>query len=251
MKLILFISFVFSPLVLAEELRFPTERPTKIRAARTVSEGHYIFESEFVNYSENVDEETQGVKLMQLLLRYGLTSKLEIQAKHTPFNKLRQKTTDRWETETGFSDTELGLKYNLQGNESGSLAVSLQPYAVLPTSSPDIGDDRLQGGLSIPMKYKNFGFMLEANTVRENLSWQTNYIGALSFSHSLFLESLNGTIEIYHEEGLNDQSSNITTLDLALQYKVYEHVKLDIGTFIGLSPAADDAQVFTGGSFLF
>lgn len=251
MRFFILLSLLISHLASGEELRFPTERPTKIRAARTVNENHYLFESEFVNYSENVDDDSQSVKLMQLLLRYGLSTQLEVQAKVTPFNKDRQKTTVRWETETGFSDTELGFKYNLQGNESGDLSISLQPYAVLPTSSHDIGDDRLQGGFSIPMKYKAFGGMLETNTIRENLDWQTNYIAALNFTHPLFLDTLNGIIEIYHEEGLNAKSSNITTLDFALQYGIYEYVKIDMGAFIGLSPAADDAQVFTGGSFLF
>lgn len=251
MRYLILLFLFISQFASAEELRFPTERPTKIRSQKTVNEKHYLFESEFVNYSENVDEDSQSVKLMQLLLRYGLSSKMEIQAKVTPFNKDRQKTTERWETETGFSDTELGFKYNLHGNESGDFVVSLQPYAVLPTSSHDIGDNRLQGGFSIPMKYKKIGMMLETNTVRESLNWQTNYIAALNYTHPLYRESLSGIIEIYHEEGLNDKTSNITTLDFAFQYGIYEHVKIDLGTFIGLSPAADDAQVFTGGSFLF
>ncbi len=94
--------------------------------------------------------------------------------------------------------------------------------------------------------------MLEVNNERQDeaLDWQANYITTLSVNHPLFHESLTGYMEIYNESR-GKELSNVTTLDFALQYEVSENVKLDVGTFIGLSPAANDEEYFIGGSFRF
>lgn len=242
---------------LAESERFETERPNKSRTSYTVNANKIMLESEFVNYAENTEEESFTSKVMQTQLRYGTSSRTEAQIKITPIVKERVKEDSRWNTSTGISNTELGFKYNFTGNEGGSFSLAALPFLILPTSSANLQDERTQGGFALPMDFKlpdgwKSALMLEVNTIRDdNVDWQTNYISTLSFNHSIFIDSLQFYFEIYNESGQNSEASNKTTLDFVFQYDVYENVKLDMGTFIGLSPAAEDAEVFAGGSFLF
>ncbi|MFP5385890.1 MAG: transporter [Bacteriovoracia bacterium] len=232
---------------------FETDRPTKTRTPFVAGVDNVILESEFANYGLNDEERLYTNKLFQFLIRYGLSEKSELVFSSLPYLNERTKSGREWKEKTGISNSLLGYKYSLQ-NES--LAIGLLPYLILPTSSADLGSQRVAYGFSMPVAFKLPGkwggnAMLEINNERqeENLNWQANYITTLSINHPL-TKSLLGYVEIFNEKRGNELS-NITTLDLALQYEVTNNVKLDAGTFIGLSPAANDEEYFIGGSFLF
>ena len=233
---------------------FNTDRPTKTRTPYVAGSDKLVFESEFANYSFNDEERLYTNKLFDFLIRYGLNEKSEFVLSSLPYLNERTKSEGEWKEKTGTANTFLGYKYSLH---SEKVTLGLLPYLILPTTSADLGSKRVAFGFSLPVAFSLPGSwkgnaMVEVHNERqdESLDWQMNTITTLSINHPLFHESLTGYIELFNETRSNELS-NVTTLDFAVQYEVTEDVKLDAGTFIGLSPAANDEEYFIGGSFRF
>lgn len=227
---------------------FEPERPSKTRTPFTIDPGHFMIEGDFAGMAQRSRQSDQ-LHFMQTLFRLGINDKLELQIQPEFYVKEGKKE--------GIGNTFLGYKYNFFGNDRGNIVSAFVPYAIIPTSSSGLFDRRLEGGISFPFSYllKNgsqIEFTLELNNVRKNqqLEWQTNYIQGISLAHNL-TQDLMGHIELYNEQGFHDRERNKTTFDLALQYRFSRQFKVDTGTFIGLSPYADDLVYFVGGAYLY
>lgn len=189
----------------------------------------------------------------EIFIRAGITKNSELQINTDSYvdQTSEKKTTKK----TG--NTELGWKYNLYGNDEGNSAVALQPYVIIPTASGG-QDKKWEGGLAFNFEWqfieKNYlGITVEPNNVRkdDDLEWQTSLISIVSYARPFFHDRIYIFFEIFHEEGKTSEQPQITTLDIALQYEIRERFFLDIGTFVGVSPDADDMESFFGGSYLF
>lgn len=216
---------------------FNTERPDKARLAYTLEEKKLAFEPEFINYSTHAEENKTDTEFGEIFLRYGLTNDLEVQLVSDSYVQSEKR---------GFQNTEVALKQNILGNDDGDVALAVIPYF----------RERAEGGLALAMDsyiYNRYYFSvtLEANTYRRDpkLDWQSNYVSVVSVGQQT-LSDIYLYLEVANESGLNEEQGNITTLDLAVQYEINPKLRFDVGTFIGLSPDADDLQTFAGAAFL-
>ena len=245
MKSLLALLFIWN---LAYAREFNTERPDKARLAYTLQEKKLAFEPEFINYSTHGEEDKSALTIGEIFLRYGLTDHSELQI-----------VTDSYLQESnqrGFGNTEIAFKQNILGNDTGDVALALIPYLFAPTAGADLWDDRFEGGLAFAMDsliYQNYYFSvtLETNNIRRDrrLDWQSNFISIVSIGRETFKDLFFYT-EIFNESGLNKHQGNITTFDLSIQYEVNPKLRFDIGTFLGISPDADDIETFAGASYL-
>lgn len=232
---------------IASAREFNNERPDKARLAYTVDEKKLAFEPELINYSTQKENDKSAIS-SEFFFRYGVSANAELQLVTTPYKKESYKESGKRERESGFGRTEFALKRNILGNDDGDVALAIIPYLYT--------EDRVEGGLAFAMDsfiYNSYYFSvtLEGNNIRRDLDleWQSNFSGAVSMGREAFTDTY-FYLELFNESGLNKEQGNITTFDLAVQFEINPTFRVDVGTFIGLSPEADDLQTFAGAAFL-
>lgn len=276
MKKIIFLCSLFSLSALAQEKSsyhlfnptpkermrsFVTERPTKTAAATTIDAGHWQFESEILNFSEDGTgrNEVRTLTLLSTIIRLGLLNNLEAQVEIDPFiEQVTDNDGPNRKTVDGVGQSSFRFKYNLLGNDSGSLAIAIQPGVVFPTAKEELrAHEKVEGSLALPVSWSIsslwslFGMVQYDNINNDSeLSHQSNIQTMVGIGRSLF-ENYNLQLEIFNNYKNNPEWTNETTLDFAVQYDLNEMTKLDAGTFIGLSPEATDAEYFVGASLRF
>lgn len=243
---------LFSGSIFARE--FVPERPDKARTAYSIEKGRLAIEPEFINYAVQSEDDMHTFTAGEIFIRAGITKNSELQINTDSYID----ETVKHKTNKTNGDTEFGWKYNFVGNDEGSYAIAIQPYVFIPTRGADGGDRKWEGGLALNYEWEFaqdyvFAFTLEPNNVRKDkeLDWQASLITVASLSVPVFSEKLLGYLEVFNEYGKNEEQPQVTTLDIALQYKLTDRFMLDIGTYIGVSPDADDLESFFGGSYLF
>jgi len=130
---------------------FTTDRPSATDSPYTVDAGHFQYEADLVSYARYRAEDgtvTQLWSFNAMNLRSGLTKTMELQAFMPTYNI--QTVGDGSPISRGYGDTRLRLKYNVFGNEGGSIAMAVIPYVKLPTAAEGIGNKRVAGGLGVP-----------------------------------------------------------------------------------------------------
>src|SRR3954463_12746112 len=89
-----------------------------------------------------------------VLLRYGLTSRLEMQVGWTAFTHVRTRSGTLVAHDHGVGDLTIALRQNLHNADGSGFSVALMPYATLPTGSGGIGAGDWGAGILVPMSYE-------------------------------------------------------------------------------------------------
>lgn len=114
-----------------------TDRPGFTFSGMTVGRG--VFQAELglpsVMLDDLGDEEMRSTSLFALL-RYGVTERLELRVGGPLYTERRVEMAGMRNTERGFGDVEVGLKWGLLHNQGSRPAVALIPSVILP-----VGED--------------------------------------------------------------------------------------------------------------
>ena len=80
---------------------------------------------------------------------------MDVELNMAPFEEvnIHNRSTGATTDLTGTGDLYLRMKYNLIGNNSGNVAVTLFPYVKIPTAPPGIGNKDVESGLIIPVSF--------------------------------------------------------------------------------------------------
>ncbi len=220
-----------------------TDRPDTTESAFTVPRGMWQIEMETLSLARDAgvrSEDWGGTNI-----KYGLNDSIDIQF-----------VTPAWHSETGldgWTDFEIRLKYNLSGQTDASpVAVALMPYLKLPTASRGLGNENVEGGLIIPIAFKEtpFACMVQADLIRNEAD--TSYTGAFTFSATCgfeLTEKLSAFIEGVATLPLDGAAE--TYLNGGLVLEINRNWFLDAGFNLGLIGDSTDFRPFTGASFRF
>jgi hypothetical protein len=252
---------LFNPTPKEQMREFATERPTKSAASTTVDAGHWLIETEVLNFNEDGSgrDEVRTLTLLSTIIRLGILNSLEAQLEIDPFiEQVSDNDGPNRKTINGVGQTAFRLKQNLLGNDSGSVSISLQPGVVFATAKEDLrAHERVEGSLALPFNWNitslwSLNGMVQYDNINDDpdLSRQSNVQTMIGIGRNIF-ENYNLQLEIFNNYKNNPKWTNETTLDIAVQYSLNEMTKLDAGTFIGLSPEATDAEYFVGASLRF
>ena len=222
------------------------DRPDFTESPYTVDAGAVQLEMSFVNYASNGDEESWAYA--QTNLKLGLLNNVDIQLVFTPYNSFDDGST----TEYGLGDTQVRLKINLWGNDSGDTAFAIMPFIKFPTASDDLGNDHVEGGVIFPFSTEikegvGLGLMFETDFVYDetNDDYDAEFIGT-----GVFGFDVTGQLGLY-TEGIAIFSSNSDVdfraiLGVGVTYEIRKDLILDAGINVGLAGEADDVNLFTG-----
>jgi len=198
----------------------------------------------FLDYAHNGDEDTWSVAPTNL--KVGLTNNADIQFVFEPYVDIDNSAG----SESGFGDTQIRLKVNLFGNDSGDTALAVMPFIKIPTADNGIGNDEFEGGLIVPFSTAlteriGLGLMAELDVVfdEDTNDHEFEFITTAVLGFELtdrwgaYVEGIGITPEDGDFRGL---------LGTGVTYAVNPNTVLDAGVNVGLTGDADDVNVFTG-----
>ena len=211
-----------------------SDRPDKTESPFTVDAGHYQLEMDFANYADNRsgDSTTKAWNVAPFNLRIGLLNQVEA---NLIFDSYLQVRTDDHvartsTTQSGVGDFTTRLKINLWGDDGGQTAFALLPFVKFPTSTDNLGNNAVEGGIVFPLAVK------------------------LPHDFDLGLETAFGCLRDANDNNCHADFINSITLDHAiigklsgyLEFFVTENIQLDCGCNFGVTRAADNFNPFAG-----
>jgi hypothetical protein len=238
--------------------KFAPDRPTKGFSVRTIDAGHFEIETDLANYTiSNSNGTTHSFQTLDPTLKLGLTNwmDLEVQLNGLQYTESFGGTSPfNFQNATGFGDVFLRTKMNLFGNDSGPVGFALIPYVKLPSSSnPLISNGAVEGGLIAPLALRPNDFIITLMTEVDDLksavgnNRYANFVNLASVSHAVpGTDGINAMVELYSSVGTDPATAPVYTLDFGMNFRLSQHVILDVGLNLGLNSAAPKAQIYTG-----
>ena len=258
---------LFNPTPDNEMRSMTTERSSKADGPFSLDAGHFQIETTFYNYGHN-DDCISGTctKARQnngggfTTLRVGLTDNVDFQLVGDLYRQviIKDKTNGTKESRQGYGDTLARLKINLIGNDPASkFSLGIMPFVKIPTNQDNLSNNEYEGGLELPFNVNfeggwNIGGMTAVNGVKQldSTGYDPAYVNALVLGKGI-TDKVSVYTEFYTYRA--DQSGALwqNSLDFGTTYSVTDNFKLDANAYVGVSEAADDLNLFIGGSYRF
>jgi hypothetical protein len=237
--------------------KFAPDRPTKGFSVRTVDAGHFEIETDLVNYtySKYLGVTTRNYQALDPTFKLGVTNwmDVEVQFNGLQYTQMFDGGSVPFQNSTGFGDVFLRTKINLLGNDSGPVGFALIPYVKLPSSTPLISNGAVEGGLIAPLALRPGDFIVTLMTEVDDLKSATsnnrfaNFVNLVSVSHGVpGTEGINAMVELFSSVGTDPGTAPVYTLDFGMNFRLNQHIILDVGLNLGLNSAAPKAQIYTG-----
>ena len=231
------------------------DRPDKTEGPFTVDAGHLQVELDWLTYTR--DHDTSGAhstrwSFAPVNLKLGLLNNVDAQLIVEPYDRARVTGRDAAMTHAGFGDVTARCKINFWGNDGGPTALGLLPFVKLPTNQDELGNRAVEGGVILPFVIRlpgdfELGAMTECDCTRneQDDGYYATFINSITLSHDL-PGKLGGYVEFFSAINAGGGSAWIGTVDAGLTWQLTENLQLDIGLNVGVTPAADDLNLFTG-----
>ena len=231
------------------------DRPDQTESPFTVDAGHYQLEIDFANftYDKTGGTTTKAWGVGGVNLKAGLLNQVDVQLVYDNYLNVQTKeNSGESAARSGFGDFTTRLKINLWGDDGGTTVFALLPYAKFPTSTDDLGNDAVEGGVIFPLAVSlphDFDLSLETAT-----SWMKNinssayheeFIASASLDHQI-IGKLSGFVEFFSSFTTESHAGWVGTVDVGLEYLVTKNVQLDCDCYFGVTPAAAEYNPFAG-----
>lgn len=219
-----------------------TDRPTFSASAALVPARSFQVE---LGYKRTRGDDETKIEWGQLLLRYGLSSNIELRVAPNSYNVARRMGTE----DEGIEDSRISAKFSLVREANGAIpATSLLPGLLLDTGSSSIGNGQSLPSLTLLLDWRLPGSW----SLTSNLGWERarsndqefdKLSASLSVSYPL-TKRLTGYAEVYvfDRESLDGDTASYYDLDLV--YLVAHTLSIDATVGSGLS--GTDTDYFFG-----
>jgi len=237
-----------------------TDRPDKTESPYTLDAGHFQVEADILNYAydrHNPDfsnTRVETVSIAPLNLKLGLRNNLDLQVVIETYTSVRvhDVSTGAVQNNRGFGDIIPRLKWNLFGNDGGSMAAAVMPFLKLPTNQDSLGNNSVEGGVIFPFDVQlpygwSLAGMTEVDFARDSVGrgYHAEYINTITFGHDI-IGGLAGYVEFFSRVSAETGSDWVGTVDIGLTFALSEDIQLDGGVNIGVTRSADDINPFLG-----
>jgi hypothetical protein len=231
-----------------------TDRPSKANATCTVPAGKVQLETDLVNWTRT---DAGGVRTDFILysnptLKYGLTSRADIQFNIAPYEELRTHVAGATAKLGGVGDLYVRLKDRVTA-DSSKVQIALIPFVKIPTARRGLGNREVEGGLAVPIAVTlPDSFTLTFGPEADLLS-DANHPGRRHFNivNLVNLSKAVGKVTLIGELWSDwnfDPAGPVRqySADLAIAWLALPRLQLDAGANFGLNRDTPDAQVYVG-----
>jgi len=239
---------------------FATDRPDKTESPYTVDAGHFQIEMDLVTYERDHDRSggndvlSESWAIAPINFKVGLCQRVDLQVVVETYNWVT--STDRLtgtrDRQSGYGDTTTRLKVNVWGNDGGTTALALMPYAKIPSNQDGLGNSAYEGGLIVPLSVDlgrgfGLGLMTQFDVLKNdaNSDYHLEFVNSITLGHNI-IGNLDGYIEFWSSASANSGQPWLGTMDLGFTYGVTENIQMDCGVNIGVTRSAPDIQPFVG-----
>ncbi len=254
------LSLVLANSLAHAELRpLSTDRPDTTESPYTVDKGHYQIEIEPLSWSRNDDggEKTTSIN-GSYNLKLGVADNMDLQLVLSPYNHVKTEVAGSDDSIHGVGNTDIRLKINIWGNDSGDTSFALMPFVTVPTDDSNLDpldDDHNEWGVIAPLAFSlpndwNAAVMLEVDRVRnaDDDGYAIIWLQSATVSHSIsgdfsgFVELVNS----YNSDDSDAAGDDEAYFDAGITYALADNMQLDAGTNLGLNSDSEDMRFFVG-----
>ena len=235
--------------------RIPTDRPSLSTSTITVPPGKLQIESG-VEYSRSrvSHGETEQQILTDILLRTGITSRVEARIDINPLVWLKDA-----DTHVGFGDVTLAVKYRFFDAPEGSRWPSLGvlPFVKLPTARSPIGSERVDVGCTALASFDlPWALSLDLNVGLAG-------IGQSEGAYFLLQETVTAALsrqityrfaaygELFYSSPSERHTRDVVGFDAGVQYLILPRVVIDLAAQVARGTPGPDFAIRAGLSFRF
>ena len=247
---------LFNPTPDDQMREFNTDRPDATESPYTVDAGHFQVELSFLEYTHDRSDgvETNGLSVLPANFKVGLLNNVDLQLIMNPYQNVLIRGDGVHERLDGFGDTEVRLKWNWWGNDSGKTAGGVMPFVRFPTGVDGLSDHHVEGGVIFPLAVNDLPGGFDLGTMAEfdfnrnaaDDGYGVDFVHTITLHHKLGSERLDGYIEYAGTSPIDTGGTYEAFFDTGLIFLVRQNVQLDCGVNVGLSDSAPDFTVFAG-----
>lgn len=248
---------LFSPTPVDQMRPFATDRPNKSSSPYTVDAGHFQYEMDLLGASTDGysagHTSSRTIFTSDPVLKMGITNHWDLELAIGGFQALRTKVRGAGPatSRSGYGDTIVRSKFNIIGNDGGDIAVAVIPFIKVPTASEGLGNNHVEGGVTIPVQWSlPWGFtalyVTEFDALKngDTQGYHAGFINLLNLSHAV-TSRLSASAEIWSQVYQGSTPSQ-ATLDLSMTYMLTPNTQLDAATYIGMNKFAPDLVGYAG-----
>ena len=128
------------------------DRPSKSTGACTVPQGKWQIETGLIDWSRDKSSGVRSdmVQWGSSLIKYGLTSRADVEVGIVPLETLRTRGEGVDEHNSSFGDMLLRMKYRLSPDDA-PVQIALDPFVKVPTANHELGNGKVEGGVVVPI----------------------------------------------------------------------------------------------------
>jgi hypothetical protein len=209
-----------------------TDRPDQTESSSTIPKKSLQLETGFLlGSSKNNLLTEQQILAQSILSRFGLTKGVELRLV-TQYESVKKKQTQ--ETNSGFSDLEVGAKVQLFKKETSLTEIAFLSHLVLPTGPKQLTNDKIGTINKLSISHQ----LTESVGMGYNVGYNYFGFGNGDFTYSLaFGIGLSNTMGIYLEPygAVIDFETHEASFDAGVTYLPQDNLQFDLSYGIGLN----------------
>jgi len=209
-----------------------TDRPDQTESSTTIPLNSFQFESGILLGKNNFENRSEQLLLIPTtLLRYGLTKSIELRVVEQLVHIKNKQTSDDI---FGFSDLELGAKFQILKNPAINSEIAFISHLVLPTGAISVTNEHFGTVNKLAISHSIRDFIDLGYNVGYNYFGNEKGYLTYSFALGLGITKRMGTyFEAYGEVvEFNDWISNF---DSGITYLIKDNMQLDFSVGVGLN----------------
>ncbi len=243
----------------AEPAPICTDRPTKANSVCTVPVGAVQVETGLIGWTltRAGGSRAELLAVGTTFAKIGLSGRSDLQLGFTPHAELTVRGGGQRSRTSGFGDLLVRYKHRLSRADA-PVQFAVIPFVKLPTAARGLGNDKVEGGLAVPVSFALAGpvtmtlgpeldLLADADGSGRHLALVNLVNLSAPIAPRLTLAGEVWTNVNFDPAGTVEQAS----LDAALAYAGTRDVQLDIGANLGLTRDTADVELYTGVSFRF
>lgn len=243
---------LFNPTPREQMREMSPDRPDATESPYTVDAGHV--QTETTLFGLGKDSGVESYNFGETNFKLGLTNRSDLQLV-VPF--FERETGGGVPDNSGIGDLTMRLKCNIWGDDGGDTAFCVMPFVKAPTASHDLGNDKVEGGVILPLAISLGGHMdltvmavfdVAYDDVRSG--YGMDFVNTASLGVN-WTEKLGSFFEFASVASTRAGAGWEGYADTGVTFAATDNIVLDAGVAIGLVSAAQDFAFFTGVSLRF
>lgn len=231
------------------------DRPSKGTGTCIVPAGHVQVETGLIDWTR---DETGGAPsdftvIGASLVKYGLGAAADVELGVAPIEISRVRGPGGSDRVSGFGDLLIRSKLRLTG-EDAAIQVALDPFVKIPTAKRDLGNGKVEGGITVPVGI-SLGKGPLSLAFSPEIDWRADADGRGHHAAMVQLvdlgvtasSRLSLTAELWGQWD-RDPAGTVKqySADGAVAYFLGNSVQLDAGANFGLNRDTPDVELYTG-----